>query len=168
MCGRGRVLIDYQTLKCDQIEESSTTVPSVENFAPGGTSNIIIKSGTGSKLVTAKWGLIPSYFKEGITSSNFFRRFNARSENLTKNYQKLLVNNRCVIPFSGFFEWKKEGKHKQAYYVKAKDSDVLYMAGIYDVFDDKSTSERLRTYSVITTDSFSKFKQIHDRVPDFE
>ena len=166
MCGRGRILIDYQTLECDQIEESSKTVRSVENFAPGGTSNIIVKSGTDTKLVTAKWGLIPSYFKEDITPSSFFRRFNARSENLTKNYQNLLVNNRCVIPFSGFFEWKKEGKRKQAYYVKSKNSDILYMAGIYDEhFDDKSPTESLRTYSIITTDSVSKFKQIHDRVP---
>ena len=167
MCGRGRLIVDYQTLKYDQIEEACKTLPQIENFAPGNTSNILIKSDSKIKLITAKWGLIPNYTKEEITTSSFFKRFNARCENLEKIYSKLLPNNRCVIPFAGFYEWKKEGKSKQAYYVKTSSNDeILYLAGIFDEKPDKNLeNDHLRTYSIVTTESVSKFKTIHDRVP---
>ena len=55
-----------------------------------------------------QWGLIPEWAREfKMTLSTI----NARSEAIhaSRLYKKLILQRRCIVPVSGFFEWKREG-----------------------------------------------------------
>jgi putative SOS response-associated peptidase YedK len=65
-----------------------------------------------------------------------------------------LIVSRCVIPVSGFYEWK--GRHP--YYIYAPD-EILCLAGVY-VRNDESIK-----FSVVTTDSEGFLKELHHRMP---
>ena len=56
-----------------------------------------------------RWGLVPSWAKD-ISVGN--RMFNARAESLTTKaaFRTALARRRCLIPASGYYEWKKLGQ----------------------------------------------------------
>ena len=39
---------------------------------------------------------------------------------------------RCLVPATGFLEWKHEGKKKHPYFVRPRDRDVFVYAGLWD------------------------------------
>ena len=57
---------------------------------------------------------------------------------------------RCIIPYTGFFEWRwvNGGKVKYPYFIHLKDEP---MAGSIHPWLDKTTGEEVYTYSVLTT-----------------
>ncbi|KAK2862476.1 hypothetical protein Q5P01_002009 [Channa striata] len=71
-------------------------------------------------LASMRWGLIPSWFKEDDPSKMRFSTSNCRSENILekKSYKEPLANGqRCVILADGFYEWKKQEKNKQPFFL---------------------------------------------------
>ena len=58
------------------------------------------------RLRPVRWGLVPSWAKD-ISVGN--RMFNARAESLTTKaaFRTALARRRCLIPASGYYEWKK-------------------------------------------------------------
>eukprot|EP00516_Mucochytrium_quahogii_P003712 CAMPEP_0203746524 /NCGR_PEP_ID=MMETSP0098-20131031/1941_1 /ASSEMBLY_ACC=CAM_ASM_000208 /TAXON_ID=96639 /ORGANISM=" , Strain NY0313808BC1" /LENGTH=253 /DNA_ID=CAMNT_0050634655 /DNA_START=770 /DNA_END=1531 /DNA_ORIENTATION=- len=134
-------------------------------------SLIAIKDGKEVSLKTAKWGLIPAYTKGPISSSMFFKKFNARADNLKLVHSRLLGKKHCVAFFSGYYEWKTmhdalTGKDvKQPYYIYPKNDDILCFAGLYDELGDPETGERIRTFTLITVDASQALKGIHSRMP---
>ncbi|HEY5563082.1 MAG TPA: SOS response-associated peptidase family protein [Clostridiaceae bacterium] len=73
-------------------------------------------------------------------------------------------NSRCLIPASGFFEWKEEGKRKDKYLIRLKSSNFFYMAGLCRTFIDNE-GKAYSAFVVITTQANSDMKRIHDRMP---
>ncbi len=61
----------------------------------------------GRQLREFRWGLIPSWAKDAKVGS---KMINARSETLLEKpaFRNAFAKRRCVIPASGFFEWKHE------------------------------------------------------------
>ncbi len=55
-----------------------------------------------------RWGLVPSWAKD-VSVGN--RMFNARAESLAEKgaFRTALAKRRCLIPASGYFEWKLLG-----------------------------------------------------------
>ncbi len=123
------------------------------NIAPTQAINVIIQSDTPA-LKQMRWGLIPSWAKEGKAK---FTMFNTRTESiLEKPYFKgLLRHKRCLIPATGFYEWKHVGKEKMPYNILTTDQKIFSFAGLYDG----------ETTSIITTEANSFMKKIHDRMP---
>lgn len=89
---------------------------------------------------------------------------NARMETVHQKpfFAKPLLNNRCLIPASGFFEWKKQDKKKIKHLVR--HGNIIYMAGLYSPF--RSLSEKTgEGFVIITTDSKNEMAKLHDRMP---
>lgn len=63
-----------------------------------------------------KWGLIPSWTKPGKAGSGLI---NARFESLTEkpSFRNSYRERRCIVPVTGFFEWRKDGKEKIPYFI---------------------------------------------------
>jgi putative SOS response-associated peptidase YedK len=59
--------------------------------------------------------------------------FNARSETAAEkpSFREALRRKRCVVPVSGFYEWRREGDRKEPYHVVRSDGAPLLLAGIY-------------------------------------
>ena len=67
----------------------------------------------------------------------------------------------------GFFEWKaiKGQKAKQPYAIAIKDGAPFGIAGIWENWKEPASSEWIRTFAIITTDSNELVAEIHDRMP---
>jgi len=156
------------------------------NIAPGSTNPVIMVHER-AEAVMMQWGLVPHWAKDVAAWPSLFRLpvmwgqlvphsakdilpanrpFNARAENLTENkmFRELLRGNRCLVPASGFFEWKHEGGRKVPFYIHVKDDPVFGFAGLYDIWHNPAGA-MLYTYTIITTTANALVAPIHDRMP---
>lgn len=71
-------------------------------------------------LASMKWGLVPAWFRESDPKKMQYSTSNCRSENILekKTYKDpLLKGQRCVILADGFYEWKRQDKDKQPFFI---------------------------------------------------
>ncbi len=124
------------------------------------------------ELLTAKWGLIPSWAKDQSIGS---RMINARSETLAEKpaFKKAFGKRRALIPADGYFEWYArkpiDGKKtpKQPFYITPKDGSILAMAGLYEFWKNREDDEWVISYTIITTTAEDELGHLHDRMPLF-
>lgn len=116
-----------------------------------------------NKLEMMKWGLVPFWAKGPNIGS---RIINARVETLTTkpSFRQILQTKRCLVPCSGFYEWKKVDKRKVPYYIELKNNKIFSFAGLYDIWRDNEGNE-LQTFAIITTQANNTLKPIHNRMP---
>ncbi len=115
------------------------------------------------------WGLIPWYTK-GLEDALMIRNqtLNCISEDMFDKpsfRDSLKDGKRCLIPMSGFFEWKWEdskGKEKTPHYISVLDQPIFSVAGIYSSWKNKSDGTITHTYSVLTTKANQLMEQIHN------
>jgi putative SOS response-associated peptidase YedK len=136
------------------------------NIAPGNEMPVIVNddvNGDKKKLVMMKWGLVPHWTGD-IRSAK--RSINARAESLAEkpSFAGLLKNQRCLVPASGFFEWKKEGTKKIPYYINLPESPLFAFAGLYDQWNDPEGNP-LMTYTIITVEPNMLVAKVHNRMP---
>ncbi len=132
------------------------------NVAPGNEMPVIIRNDR-NELVMMKWGLVPHWVKDMQSAQ---RPINARAESLSEkpSFTGLLANHRCLVPASGFFEWKKEGNRKIPFYFHLTDTPLFAFAGLYDQWADPE-GNLLNTYTIITTEPNEVVAKIHNRMP---
>jgi len=135
------------------------------NFNLSPTQNApIVRSMNGSRDIDImKWGLIPEWSPEFSTKLS---TINAKSETIFESrlYKKGITQRRCIVPVSGFFEWKRDGKNKRPFKIFLKDSPIMSMAGVWTAWRAGSPEEQ-RSFSILTTSANEFMAQIHDRMP---
>lgn len=64
---------------------------------------------------------------------------NARAEEIEKkpSFRSPFRHRRCIIPASGFFEWKLFEGHKQLYLVLPVDGGYFALTGVWDHWQDE-------------------------------
>ncbi|MEW8508558.1 MAG: SOS response-associated peptidase [Candidatus Thiodiazotropha sp.] len=123
-----------------------------------------IKSGENSReFVWLHWGLIPFWAKHKKFG---YRTINARAETVdTKpSFHAAFKYRRCLIPASGFFEWKSTREGKQPYCIRADGGQPFAFAGLYEHWEG-SEGEMIDSCSIIVTEAKGKIATIHDRMP---
>jgi len=113
MCGRYYRTADKQAI-AEQFHATATTdepLPPGYNIAPSTIQPIIRQArDTGARELTGmRWGLVGF----GSTGPDPKRAtFNARADNLERSglWRAPLHKRRCLVPVSGFFEWRKPDK----------------------------------------------------------
>lgn len=124
-------------------------------------------SGKGRELVAMRWGLWPSWLKD---PAKFPLLINARADGVaTKNsFRNAFKRRRCLVPASGFYEWRTVGKGvKQPFWIappSASNSRIIAFAGIWETWLGADGSE-VDTAAIITTDANDALKPIHHRMP---
>ncbi len=87
--------------------------------------------------------------------------FNSRIETINSKayWKKLFTNYRCLVPATGFFEWKTEGRKKIPQRISLFNEEIFFFAGIFvDNPDGKLVS-------IITTEPNNFMKDVHNRMP---
>lgn len=110
-----------------------------------------------------KWGLIPFWAKDKKFAN---KAINARAETIDvkPTFKAAFRLRRCLIPATGFYEWKTEGKRKAPYYFAPADQDEpLVLAGLWE--DWRQGDEHVRTFAIVTTTANETMAPIHDRMP---
>ena len=125
------------------------------NVAPQAPAPCIIDN----NLVIANWGYFPDWLK---SQSNPRPLFNTRYESLLekKTFTSAFKNSRCLIPISGWYEWKEEEGIKQPYYFFDTSGSLLFATGLYW----NRSSGHIET-SIITREAVDSLKLIHNRSP---
>ena len=120
-----------------------------------------------------RWGLLPyqtrsingrSALDENGKSLN--TPINARAETIdSKDSFKLsFERRRCLIPASGFYEWKKTNFSKIPHWIHLLNQRWMALAGIYTWWKSPS-QEWIPSCTIITTNPNSLMESIHDRMP---
>ena len=90
--------------------------------------------------------------------------FNTRSERAEKQdmFCASVDDRRCLIPASGYYEWKKgENGKKDRYAFFDPEEEPLYLAGLYI----RSSEQKVPCFSILTQDAVPGIKEIHLRMP---
>jgi putative SOS response-associated peptidase YedK len=119
--------------------------------------------GSGRELALLRWGLIPSWSKDPTIGN---RLINARAETAREkpSFRNAFRRHRCLIPANGFYEWLRQERGKQPYFVRMRDERLFSFAGLWDRWEspDKGVIE---TCTILTTAANAVLAPIHDRMP---
>jgi putative SOS response-associated peptidase YedK len=92
---------------------------------------------------------------------------NARADTVFSKpaYKAAIRRRRCLIPASGFFEWKRGERRKQPYLVRVRDAELFAMAGLWERWESSETGEVIESCAILTTRPNSVVGELHDRMP---
>jgi putative SOS response-associated peptidase YedK len=81
---------------------------------------------------------------------------NARAESLTNRPTfRMLVENRCLVPATAYFEWRRDGRARFRNRIAAADGSPFAFAGLFnDTF-----------FTIVTCAPGPDVRPIHDRMP---
>ena len=164
MCGRFALGIPGEQLKLDFGLDDCADFPIRYNIPPGTDIPVIRQSPEGKRVLhLLRWGLVPHWAKDPSIGA---RLNNARGESVAEkqSFRSAFKQRRCLIPASGFFEWKTEGKIKQPYYFSLTSGAPMGIAGLWESWIAPDGSI-LRTVCIITTAANAIMAPIHDRMP---
>lgn len=132
------------------------------NVAPGNEMPVIVRKEKDG-IALMRWGLVPRWTKD-VSSAQ--RPINARAETIAEKpmFAPLIKSGRCLIPASGFFEWKNEGKRKVPFYFTVPESPIFAFAGLFDTWNGPDGTTLL-TYTIITCGPNELLADVHDRMP---
>ncbi len=197
MCGRFAQVVKHKQLKklLDELEIKNRDEQIELNFnvAPTQPVAAVIYKGPDRFLSFFRWGLIPSWSKEPSTK---FSMINVRAETILDKptFKNALLKRRCLIPATGFYEWRKSDK--QPFFIHAAhdsgglqtasnataeasvattangiampsdptDFKLLYLAGITEYWTGADGSY-IQSCAIITTQANAVMQPIHDRMP---
>jgi len=170
MCGRFYLDVPEDELMAHYGVQTEPELSSTQfNIAPS-QDILAIRTIDGDEPVISKlhWGLIPGWSKEEKTH---YSMINARAETVASKpaYRTAFKRRRCLIPVSGFYEWHKEGDHKQPYAITMKNqgdnkTTLFSLAGLWEHWQSKE-GKVVESCSIIVTDANAVLKPIHDRMP---
>lgn len=132
---------------------------------------LIIKSTPDDwEMAMAHWELIAPWINSKAVleeSRKKYTTLNATAEKLleSKLFHEPTLKGRCIIPSSGFYEWRTYKGKKYPYYIYPDDSQedqLFFMAGICNTWTDKTTGETMDTFAIITTKANPLMEQIHN------
>ncbi|MBV1905424.1 MAG: SOS response-associated peptidase [Pseudomonadales bacterium] len=161
MCGRFNIVPDASAL-IDAFDVLINTLDDYQapqlNIPPTSPVPIVSSKEGVRSLSAAHWGLIPPWATD---TKSAFRMINARAETIAEkaSFRVPIVKSRCIVPASGWYEWRKEGDIKQPYYFQT--GEILAFAAI-SVWNKPLS---LLSCSILTTQASASAAQVHHRMP---
>ena len=163
MCGRYNIvtdagaLVDAFDIIVNEFGENLLDSPRF-NVPPTSILPLVRLHESRRTLSPAHWGLLPHWAKDKKLA---FKTFNARSETITEkaSFRSPIKKSRCVVPSTGWFEWRKEGDVKQPYYFDT--GALIPFAGVCAWHPEFE----LLSFSIITTSANTAVSEIHHRMP---
>lgn len=171
MCGRYTHLFTWEELhRLCTLTAPPITLPRSYNVAPTQSAPVVrLIEGGGRGAGLFRWGLVPFWAEDPKIGSALI---NARAETVADKpaFRAAFKARRCLVPVSGFYEWKKMGAHKQPYYIRAAADEPLLLAGLWESWrprpaEDAAHAAPLETYTIITTTPNELLATLHDRMP---
>ncbi|WP_418603541.1 SOS response-associated peptidase [Hwangdonia sp.] len=126
---------------------------------------LVIPQEKADVLAPGVWGIVPNnkssdqirdYYKEAV---KYGGGLNARSEKIFNHfiYSSCVMERRCIIPVSGFFEPHDHNKKKYPFYFRHAEKKPLALAGLYSVIGTYIT------FTILTKEATPLFAEIHNK-----
>jgi putative SOS response-associated peptidase YedK len=115
----------------------------------------------GKSLNLYQWGLLPFWAKDRSIAKN---TLNAKSETIFElpSFRNSIPKYRCIVPVTGFYEWKHIGKEKIKHFIHPKEQPFFNLAGIYSLWKDPATNDFIKTFSIVTGEANELMADIHN------
>jgi putative SOS response-associated peptidase YedK len=113
-----------------------------------------------------RWGLVPGWAKS-VQDADKYSMINAKAEEISekRSYKAAFQRRRCIVPISGFYEWKKDKDGKKPFAIHLKETPIMSVAGIWESWQDKENKKIVESFAILTTSSNSFMENIHTRMP---
>lgn len=113
-----------------------------------------------------RWGFVPDTITSEAQAANFLKSYNTLNANSdkifeSKIYHEPVINQRCLVLCSGFFEWRKVKGKRIPYYISLKDDSLFAFAGVWSSWTDEAGRQNY-TYSILTIDANELMAQVHN------
>ena len=133
------------------------------NIAPSQSVGAVRFGNQGREWVNLHWGLIPFWAKDKKFG---YRTINGRAETVDSKpaFRAAFKSRRCIIPASGFYEWKVLPDGKQPYCIHPAQGGVFAFAGLYEHWEGEG-DEVIDSCTIIVTEANAVVSEIHDRMP---
>jgi putative SOS response-associated peptidase YedK len=134
------------------------------NIAPQQPVPIIIAHRGKRALGLVRWGLVPAWAESEDVG---MRTINARAESIAEKpaYREAFRSRRCIVPASGFYEWRREaGGGRTPHAVQPADGRPLAFAGLWEKWRGPD-GRTVTTCTIVTTEAAEAIRPIHDRMP---
>jgi putative SOS response-associated peptidase YedK len=141
----------------------SSEIKTRYNAAPGQKLPTIVTHSPNSVEIML-WGLIP-YWEEKKENPHGLINITSEKAIIAGWAKKWIQFQRCLVPSSGFYEWKKTSDGKIPYRIYVKDKEYFSFAGLYSVYKNPETGREEKNYAILTTQPNDFMKSIHHRMP---
>jgi putative SOS response-associated peptidase YedK len=160
MCGRASLTSPPEELEEAFDLDAPPVLSPRYNIAPSEPMLAVRASASGGRVASLlRWGLV----RPG--SEDAKAPINLRLESAAKGAMKrTLSERRCIVPLTGFYEWKRAGKARQPFNIRRKDGKVFGVAGLWERLEGPEV-EPLESCLVLTTAANDVVRPIHDRMP---
>jgi len=167
MCGRYTVFTEEEVIEMREIlheinmqfAAQAAQMKTGEIF-PTNLAPVLVSDRGRAAARLMNWGF-PRWDGGGVV-------INARAETAAQKsmFRASLAARRCVVPSTGFYEWQRlEGKkQKDKYLINLPGTPMLYMAGVYNLFDNPSGEKEAR-FVILTAAANQSVAPLHDRMP---
>ena len=175
MCGRYYIEISDAALKeiAEEIMRKMAGNPLSEqlSFKFDGEifpTNIVPVQTAAQGFLPMRWGF--TGFRSSGTGSQPSRAarpiINARSETVLEKatFRQPVLERRCLIPASGYYEWRQEQAGKQKYRIFAADGPI-YFAGCWRSEKEPLGMVEIPRFVILTQAAAPGIEHIHDRMP---
>ncbi len=164
MCGRFALVTEKRVLELLFEIEFYEELDSRYNIAP---SEMILalrrnpRSGQ-KELIRMKWGLLPAWAAGKAAGRGFI---NARAETAAAKpaFRGAFLQRRALIPASGFYEWRKEEKSRQPFFIHLQGGRPFAFGGLYET--GRREEQQHESCAIITTAANSLIAPVHHRMP---
>lgn len=122
------------------------------NLAPGQDLPVAHLVDGEAVIELLTWGFAPKWLQDPSKA-----QINARAETVREKpmFRKAAKNSRCLVPATGWYEWRMMDDRKQPYAIAAADREPLMFAGI----------EENGTFAILTTEAIPALAHVHRRMP---
>lgn len=138
MCGRYTHKLTWREIVAlyritEPSADRAPNLPPRYNLAPTQEAPVVRRNPeTGARsLDLLRWGLIPHWAKDEKIG---YKTFNARAEGIDEkpSFRSAFAKRRCLVPASGFYEWKREGTGKRPCAIGLKGGEPMTFAGLWE------------------------------------
>jgi putative SOS response-associated peptidase YedK len=163
MCGR--YVFDEATIAQVGLElDAEWNAPRPEaryNVAPSQYAPVVVEREGRRTVEMFRWG----FQRPNRDTGGLIQLVNARAERVAWNFGEAYRHTRCLVPASGFYEWRREGRAKQPHYIHGADGGLLTFAGLWEPWWPDLDAEPVPTFVILTTAGNGFMAPIHDRMP---
>lgn len=122
---------------------------------PGTAAPVLVAEGERLRAELFLWGLPQPASRDGLL-------INARSETAETKpaFRDSFAHRRCLVPATGYFEWKDlGGRKKEKYLFTLPDAPVVYLAGLWAPCGEENH------YVILTAAANASARAVHERMP---
>ncbi|MBD3159114.1 MAG: SOS response-associated peptidase [Candidatus Lokiarchaeota archaeon] len=146
--------------------DSSTFPTNCTTSIPEQEIGVIIREDDGTRVMKSmRWGLIPFWADDPDETK--YTPINVRAETIAEKHMfaRAFKEHRCLVPASGFYEWKGPAGSKTPFYFHLKSRDLFAFPGIYETWNSEDGERTVYSVTFATTTPNKTVARVHNRMP---